>query len=284
MTRTRWTHTLGAIALVALGLTGACGSSNGGDGAQDASLEDTSPSDTADTSPSDTASPDTTEGDTETPDTTTSDTTEPDTGELDAGGPPALNPRLTDTTALGERRGLRVVRGLIHSHSIHSHDACDGMPRLEGDVFNEACNEDWREGVCLTRQDFIFNTDHEELAAFTEWEDLLLVRGDDEVLRDAEQRAVANRLACPDGFRPLILPGGEFGMMPVGMVEHLEAESDEARSAMYDEVTPERAASLKELGAVVLQAHTEFWTADALRPLGLDGFEIYNLHANIDIL
>jgi hypothetical protein len=42
-------------------------------------------------------------------------------------------------------------------------------------------------------------------------------------------------------------------------------------------------AALKALGAVSLVAHTEDWTPDELIALGVDGFEMYNLHANLEL-
>src|SRR5439155_19911766 len=38
---------------------------------------------------------------------------------------------------------------------------------------------------------------------------------------------------------------------------------------------------MKAAGAVSLIAHTEGWTADELASLPLDGFEMYNVHANL---
>jgi hypothetical protein len=186
---------------------------------------------------------------------------------------------LPDTELLGTRRGWRIARGLVHLHTIHSHDACDGEPRIDG-LPNTACDDDWRVGVCSDRLDFVFNTDHEELGAWEEFETLLLMRPGDEPLQE-DGATTAARLVCPDGFRVLVLPGGEYGVMPVGLKRHLDGTPEE-REAKYEEVSAERVASLKELGAVVLQAHTESKSLDELRGLGLDGFEIYNLHANID--
>jgi hypothetical protein len=183
-----------------------------------------------------------------------------------------------ESTLFGSRRGRRIVRGIIHNHTIYSHDACDGQPQIDGQP-NTQCLADLREGICSTKQDFVFTTDHEELAAEVAFEELSLVGPDDEAITK-DGAVVANRMTCPDGFRPLLMPGGEFGIMPIGMERHLDLPLD-ALAGAYDEVTPERVASLRETGAVVLQAHTESKPLESLRELGLDGFEIYNLHANI---
>src|SRR6185436_18238505 len=52
------------------------------------------------------------------------------------------------------------------------------------------------------------------------------------------------------------------------------------RNSIYSASTPEAIERLKENGAVALIAHTEDWTVDQLSDLPLDGFEMYNLHAN----
>jgi len=55
-----------------------------------------------------------------------------------------------------------------------------------------------------------------------------------------------------------------------------------ADPAWYRARTPESVQALRAAGALVLHAHTEERTFDELWPLGLDGFELYNLHANVN--
>lgn len=215
-------------------------------------------------------------------DATAADTADPasDDAESDASPVPAggVSP-LPESSVLGERRSYRVKRAIVHSHTVFSHDACDGDPRDADENLNEQCLEDWRDGVCETRMDAVFNTDHDEFAATVPYEDLLLQRGDDELVRE-DGEPVANRLRCDDGSSVLVLPGIEAGLMPVGLKRHLDG-SPEERNAKYGEASAERAASFRDVGAVVLQAHTESEPVDELRQYGLDGFEIYNLHANV---
>jgi hypothetical protein len=195
--------------------------------------------------------------------------------------PPPWDPGLVDTEDLGLVRGWSLRRGLIHVHSLHSHDACDGDPWLENGDPNEDCLQDFRDGVCTTRQDVVFLTEHEETAARVDFEDLLLQRGDD-VLIYQRNAPIGNSMACPDGRRTLLLAGGEFDVMPVGMERHIGG-TPEFREDFYNLIRSGRVDRLQEeLGAVVLQAHTESKSIARLRELGLDGFEIYNLHANID--
>lgn len=64
--------------------------------------------------------------------------------------------------------------------------------------------------------------------------------------------------------------------MPVGLESHVPSRGDAYRAA-----TPEAITSFKDHGAIVLVAHTEEWTVEQLLDLPLDGFEMYNLHANL---
>jgi len=206
-----------------------------------------------------------------------------DTGRPDAApdaGPAVFMPayELPPTTALGMRRGYRIARSIIHSHTPYSHDACDGEGHPDG-VINEPCVQDYRLGLCANRLDFVFNTDHEEIAARMPFEALLLQRPGDELIME-DGVATANRISCENGAQPILLPGGEFEVMPVGMKRHLPGTVEE-REAIYNTATPESVSLLRETGAVILQAHGEQRTVEELGPLGLDGFEIYNLHANV---
>jgi hypothetical protein len=70
--------------------------------------------------------------------------------------------------------------------------------------------------------------------------------------------------------------------MPVGLERHV-AGDEAQRSAVYDATTPEAIQTLKDHGAVVLVAHTEGWSVDELVGLPLEGFEMYNLHANLEL-
>jgi hypothetical protein len=68
--------------------------------------------------------------------------------------------------------------------------------------------------------------------------------------------------------------------MPVGLEEHVDGSIAE-RGGVYGAKTVEGIEAQRAKGAVVLVAHTEDWTATQLRELPLDGFEMYNIHANL---
>lgn len=175
-------------------------------------------------------------------------------------------------------RGLLDLRGLVHAHSYWSHDACDGEPVKDG-VRDPVCFEDFRRGLCQAQHDFVFLTDHPDGFRDADFPGALLYReekGDVLVMRDAAP--VANFAGCPDGSAALIAAGTEGGMMPVGLEGH--AAEPAGRGAVYGDRTEEAAATLRAAGAIVLLAHPEDFTIDELQALPVDGFEMFNLHAN----
>jgi hypothetical protein len=207
-----------------------------------------------------------------------------------------------DTARAPNSRGLLDRRGLIHSHSIYSHDACDNCPRLLPDgtcppkdysgpedilVPNKQCFNDFRDGLCAVKHDFDFLTDHQGLFADTEYPNTLLYkadRGDKLITRDGNP--VASEAACPNGHTTLIMAGSECGgdpssFLPVGIESHV---AKELRPTTYGvDPNPETTAALRAKGAVLLTAHTEEWSVERLtdQTTQLDGFEMYNLHANL---
>ncbi len=178
-----------------------------------------------------------------------------------------------------DARGFLDVRGLIHEHSVYSHDACDGHPMPDGKP-DAVCLADFRRGLCAVQHDFCFLSDHRGTFAEHEYPDVLLYdaqQGDKLVVRDGDP--VASWMACPDGHFALIMAGTESGTMPVGL-EHHVAGTIQERGDTYDEVSADAIGQFKAAGAVALVAHTEGWTVDQIVTLPLDGFEMYNLHAN----
>jgi hypothetical protein len=180
-------------------------------------------------------------------------------------------------------RGLLDLRGIIHAHSVYSHDACDGEPREnETGAINKECFDDLRRGLCVTRPDFLMLSDHSTTFADTEYPDVLQYRpnrGDRLVERGGSP--VASFAVCPDGVAAtLVMAGTESGTMPVGLERHVAEDPDE-RDAIYDEVSVAAVQTFREAGAVALLQHTEEWSVAEILDLGVDGFEMYNLHANM---
>jgi hypothetical protein len=213
-----------------------------------------------------------------TPDTTSE--TEGTTGE-----PPVDDPwapgTVYPTPERPNARGLLDRRGAIHSHSIYSHDACDDLPKDGNGNFDLVCLDDLRRGICQTRHDFVMLTDHAAHFASAPFPDVLLhdpARGDVLLARDGAPVASWAGCAPEPGLRPtLIVAGTESATMPVGLEHHAPGLHD-----TYGAATPAAIEELRAAGAVVLVAHTEDWDVAQLHDLPLDGFEMYNLHANLE--
>ena len=178
-------------------------------------------------------------------------------------------------------RGWLDRRGVIHMHSIYSHDGCDYEPvdPVTGEV-DEECYEASRDGLCRTAHDFMMLTDHDDRFADNEFPDVLLYRegrGDELIVHDGNP--AANWLACPDGPPGLVLAGTESGPMPVGLEHHM-GDTSEARNTAYNDFSDEGMDALRAAGAVVLLQHTENWSVEELTTWRVDGFEMFNFHAN----
>jgi hypothetical protein len=193
---------------------------------------------------------------------------------------PVWSPGVVYPSERQDFRGFLDVRGLVHAHSVYSHDACDGEPVDENGVRDPVCFDDFRRGLCQSKHDFVFLTDHRESYDATEYPENLLYReerGDELVIHDGNP--TASFAACDDGSRALIMAGNEGGMMPVGVETHVAPPGPE-RTDLLGQRTPEAAQALHDHGAVVLLAHPEDFTVDELKTMPVDGFEMYNLHAN----
>ncbi len=177
-------------------------------------------------------------------------------------------------------RGFTELRGLVHAHSIYSHDACDGQPITDGGVYDQSCLSDFRRDLCRVQHDFVFLTDHNTSFSVNEFPDVLLhvpAAGDQLVSHGAGP--TANWLACPDGKPALIMAGTESGTMPVGLEEHVSADTA-GRQAAYNSQADLDLDRFHAEASVNLVPHTEGWTADQLSTMHLDGFEMFNLHRN----
>ncbi len=195
-------------------------------------------------------------------------------------GPPVWTPEVSyPTPEAATVRGLLDRRGLIHAHSVFSHDACDDMPILDNGERDPVCLDDFRRGFCQAGHDFVFLSDHPTHFADGAFPDTLLydpARGD--TLVDRGAGPVANWVGDCD--RPgLIIAGTEGETLTVGLEGHVPGDSA-ARRALYGSRDPAALGTLHDQGALVLLMHTEDETPETLADPGIDGFEMFNLHAN----
>ena len=199
---------------------------------------------------------------------------------VDSGTPPSPWPHtLAPAAVMGESRGFHTARVIIHSHSVHSHDACDNSPYVDGGP-NEPCLGHFRAAVCATQIDVDFLTEHASLMAEGSFERTLQIRAGDEPVMDANG-LIGYRIVCADGHRTLVLPGAENELMPIGLLHHPEA-LDGSLDNTYHADDAAGVARYRAAGALVAIAHTEQRTLQHLLDLGPDMIEVYNIHANID--
>jgi len=198
--------------------------------------------------------------------------------EEDPSGGPYYDPTwAVSTDVLSPVRGFRIIRGIIHAHSIYSHDACDNRP-----LCNPECLEEFRDALCTTRQDYIMLTDHDEHFAEYEFPEVLLYMPEegDELLFDELDRPMANRIFCEDGSFSTLMAGTENDLMPIHLHRHPDGTVED-RYRLYGRRDPAAADEMRALGASVFVNHDEDWSIEELIALAPDGIEIFNLHAAI---
>ncbi len=188
------------------------------------------------------------------------------------------NKTLPSTQDLALIRGYSEVRTSIHLHSPLSYDACDAG--------NSHCLSDLRSALCSNHIDFVFLTDHPSHMAETSFSELLLSIPGDEALVDTNGSIIGNKMTCSDYHQIQIMAGYEDQLMPIGMTNHLAGSSSD-RLSLYTQQDksqdPSLVSNLQNLAnAIVIIPHTESRDLSYLKTLGVNGIEIYNLHANIN--
>ncbi len=225
--------------------------------------------------------------DASTTDATTDAADAPSDGATDSALPmplpwPAQLPRTED---LGPRRGRLLARAILHLHSPLSHDACDGEGWVTGEGLTDAtCLEHFRDALCRARIDIAMVSDHAPHVNEVDFRQALWVRDGDEPLPNSDA-PYANRIVCEgSAHRPVLTVGSENQLMPLGLDRHPgdpELTTEELNT-LYDADDPAAVQAFRDAGAVLWMAHTESKSVDYLRSLGLDGLELYNLHADVD--
>ncbi len=191
-----------------------------------------------------------------------------------------------------ENRGFLHMRGIVHAHSIYSHDGCAPDAPPIGSEASLKCLAEMRAAPCLAGIDFLMQTDHPGNVADTPFLDALHYQpaDGDVIIKDEEGRPLANRVTCPEGSlvdRFYFYVGTEGGAknMPVALSGPIPPEVFSTGYADSVPLDKARAAiaQVHALGGVALAAHTEEGdiSVERIVALPLDGMEIYNFHANI---
>lgn len=192
------------------------------------------------------------------------------------------------STEVGGLRGHVLERAIVHLHSPWSHDACDGDPLDDQGNPRRDCLADLRAGLCQAGVDHAFLSDHPAHFAQATWDadpdhGAFLPDDSTALLPDAATpRALS--WTCPDGRSLTWYPGVEDELMPVALDRHVPGDAAE-RDATYNESTAQALAAFEQAGALRLIAHTEgrdVATLQALVDAGLQGVEVFNLHAMFD--
>ncbi len=184
---------------------------------------------------------------------------------------------------LGTVRGNVTRRGIVHLHSAWSHDACDGEGLIDG-VPDEACVTDLREGLCASRIDIAWLTDHPSHAAEQPYEERMHMRPESDAWLTVDGERAAAKWVCADGTPVVVRPGYEDELMPVGM-KHGMSEDPAVESAIANAEDAATIAAMQQTGALVAIAHTEGRTAewlDGVADAGIGAVECFNLHAAFD--
>ncbi len=189
------------------------------------------------------------------------DADEPDAdADADADAEPDLVPaeyiRVFDDASGFPAPGTSVWRrSIIHLHSTHSHDACDGNPRVEGE-YNYPCIESLRAALCQVRIDFAYLSDHRDYVHDPPFVDALLHDPETDTLVMNGEVPIANQIGCPDGHVVTTTVGMEVEIMPLrfdGPFGH----TPEERLAFLEGEDLEAVHRFKEAGALVWRAHGE---------------------------
>lgn len=206
---------------------------------------------------------------------------------LSSCGRELISKELPASGDLGEPRGYKIARTIIHTHTSYSYDACDKSLEKNG-VIDAGCNADVRKALCFNHIDFAFLTDHPW--AMTEYEfPALMLNKTGDTLTYSGPDPIMNTLGDCDTYNmtdpatPRVMVGFESSMlMPIGMKKHIGGNSAE-RSQLYIANTSAALTTIKaQSGALVMVPHTEEQDMAKLSTLGMDGIEIYNFHANMD--
>lgn len=203
--------------------------------------------------------------------TTPASTTPTSTAPTEA-GPPAHVGRFKE------------AKGVLHVHSVYSHDACDGDGLPDGSP-NAPCLADMRAAPCNVGYDFVNLTDHPaHMNEFSPTENLLYdpSKGDELVMGSDGVSPIGNYVKCSNGKRVLFTFGYEaLHTLPLMFEKHpTKYEAYDTSRPLAD--VQALSADLKDAGALLALAHSEESDIDPdlIAKGGAEMMEWYNPHGN----
>lgn len=218
-----------------------------------------------------------------------------------------------------ENRGYEHKTGIVHIHSRWSHDGCFPdhaeitSPEIEAcavnnqeqveidqckaDIIEEMlnnCVNEYRNAPCANGKEFMFQTDHPNYVRYQSFENALHYRPleGDQMLRDDQDRLLANKMKCPAGS-PIDYTYIYYGIegsqqMPIGMADPIP---DIVFDISYHDAIPlEHAqaalAAAQEQGGIGLICHPEQKdiSVERIVAMPLELIEIFNFHPALMVL
>ena len=194
---------------------------------------------------------------------------------------PDYDPRMVrPSSAIAPLRDFVIRQGHMHGHTVFSHDACDGSPRVDGETGarNEQCFWDFRDGICNNQLDFMFITDH-PAGLFCDYEypaEMLYEAGEGDELLSRDNLPVANTMKCKDGHKILLVPGFDNHMITFGLEKHLR-DTPAERHTLYESKTNATIDEVHQKGhGLVVAGYASDWARADINALNWDGFEVFN--------
>ncbi len=209
---------------------------------------------------------------------------------------------ITPPVAWGpENRGYAELRGIVHLHSLYSHDGCIGnhedVPADQVAQFFGDCLKQYRAAPCQAGIDYMMQSDHPSNVKEQTFEDAVHYQpaDGDELVNDEQGRVLANKMTCAEGSavkRAYFFLGTEGTKnLPIGVSKTATAENGwksvdpQIFDVSYDNTTglvqaQTAIAAVHASGGFAFVAHPEMsdLSVDTIKALPLDGMEIFNIH------
>jgi hypothetical protein len=196
-----------------------------------------------------------------------------------------------------EARGYKVLRGIVHLHSLYSHDGCTSDQEGKPESFFQQCLKEMRDAACASAIDFMMQTDHPGNVKDQTFEDAVHYQPEsgDILIKDDKERPFANKIPCSSQnpiLRSYFFLGTEGSkQMPIGLSKTADSQNGwkSVDPVIFnvgygDKVPLENAqaaiAVAHASGGFAFGVHTEEdnISIDRIKALPLDGMEMFNIH------
>ena len=200
-----------------------------------------------------------------------------------------------------ENRGYTELRGIVHLHSLYSHDGCIGhhedVPVEQQEQFFGDCLKQYRAAPCAAGIDYMMQSDHPGNVRDQTFEDAVHYQpaDGDEMVNDDQGRPLANKMTCAEGSavkRAYFFLGTEGDkQMPIGLSKTATVENGwksvdpQIFNVSYDDSVDLAAAQTAMAAAhasggfgFVCHPEQNDLSVERIKAMPLDGMEIFNIH------